>query len=86
MQLLSTFKETQNSNRVQFNNIIDTVASNETHIARFEYIYELTNKIYCGLIHCRIKSKPRINIRSMKDQTKMLFFLENLIFAKWVRL
>ena len=47
---------------------------NETHIARFEYIYELTNKIYCGPIHCRIKSKPRINIRSMKDQTQMHFF------------
>ena len=67
-------KKPKNSNRVKFSNIIDTIASNETHIARFEYLYELTNKIYCGPIHCRIKSKPRINIRSMKDRTQMPFF------------
>ena len=67
-------KKPKNSYRVQFSNIIYTIASNETHIARFEYIYELTNKIYCGPIHCRIKSKPRINIRSMKDQTQMHCF------------
>ncbi|KAM4111328.1 hypothetical protein ACJW30_05G058900 [Castanea mollissima] len=67
-------KKPKNSNRVQFSNILDTIANNETHIARFEYLYELTNKIYCGPIHCRIKSKPRINIRSMKDQTQMHFF------------
>ena len=67
-------KKPKNSNQVQFCNIIDTIASNKTHIARFEYINELTNKIYCGPIHCRIKHKPRINIRSMKDQTQMHFF------------
>ena len=67
-------KKPKNSNQVQFCNIIDTIASNKTHIARFEYINELTNKIYCGPIHCWIKYKPRINIRSMKDQTQMHFF------------
>ena len=37
-------KKPKNSYRVQFSNIIDTIASNETHIARFDIYMSLPIK------------------------------------------